>query len=216
MTSDNITRDRVEASLQWEPSIDVGSIGVAVKDGIATLTGEVPSLAESHAAERIAACTTGVQAVANELESKAAHLDETTDTDLAAAIVHALKWQHAIPHDDLTVVVKDGWITLGGQVPWAYQKREIAEMARALTGARGITNSVTVEVRPIAADVENDITEAFKRTAVLDSEGITVTVNGDQVELWGFVRSWDERRTAVETAERAPGVRSVSNHLTIR
>lgn len=216
MTSDLIARDRVEASLQWEPSVDVSSIGVAVKNGIATLTGEVSSLSESHAAEQIAARTSGVEAVANELQVKGAHLDQTSDTDIAEAAAHVLRWQYSIPHDEITVVVKDGWITLGGDVSWAFHRREVEATVRNLTGVRGVTNSIDVKIRPVASDVRTKIVEAFKRTAVLDAEGITVSVHGDTVELGGQVKSWDERQTAAETAEHAPGVRTVSNHITIQ
>jgi len=38
-----IKRD-VEAELQWEPSINAAAIGVAVKDGIVTLTGRARRL----------------------------------------------------------------------------------------------------------------------------------------------------------------------------
>jgi osmotically-inducible protein OsmY len=52
-------KDDVEDELLWEPSIDAAEIGVAVKEGIVTLTGRVPSLAQKSAAARAAARVTG-------------------------------------------------------------------------------------------------------------------------------------------------------------
>jgi osmotically-inducible protein OsmY len=42
--SDLSIKQDVEAELQWEPSVDAATIGVAVKEGIVTLTGRVPTL----------------------------------------------------------------------------------------------------------------------------------------------------------------------------
>lgn len=40
---DTILKDNVVAKLEFEPSIDGSDIGVAVEDGIVTLSGHVPS-----------------------------------------------------------------------------------------------------------------------------------------------------------------------------
>jgi osmotically-inducible protein OsmY len=53
--SDLTVKQAVEAELQWEPSVDAAAIGVAVKDGIVTLTGHVETLAEKMAAAHAAA-----------------------------------------------------------------------------------------------------------------------------------------------------------------
>jgi osmotically-inducible protein OsmY len=53
--SDLSIKQEVEAELQYEPSINAAAIGVAVKDGIATLTGRVPTEAQRMAAARAAA-----------------------------------------------------------------------------------------------------------------------------------------------------------------
>ena len=52
MKSDEELRRDVLAELEYDPSIDARKIGVAVVDGIVTLTGEVPSFAEKWNAER--------------------------------------------------------------------------------------------------------------------------------------------------------------------
>ena len=66
---DDLTlKKEVEAELQWEPSLNAASIGVAVKDGIVTLTGRVSSYAEKMAAARRRRRVAGVKAVANDIE----------------------------------------------------------------------------------------------------------------------------------------------------
>jgi len=47
-------KNNVEEELQYEPSVNAAEIGVAVKDGIVTLTGRVHSYLEKMAAARAA------------------------------------------------------------------------------------------------------------------------------------------------------------------
>jgi BON domain-containing protein len=92
VTSDLTIKRDVEAELQWEPSINAAAIGVAVKDGIVTLTGQVSTYAEKMAAGRAAARVTGVQAVANDLEVGLLPEDQRSDEEIARAAANALAW----------------------------------------------------------------------------------------------------------------------------
>ncbi len=60
-------KKNVESELNWEPSVHAAEIGVAVKDGVVTLTGRVQSYWEKLAAERAAERVSGVRAVVDEL-----------------------------------------------------------------------------------------------------------------------------------------------------
>ncbi len=65
-TDMQIKRDVLD-QLAGEPSVTASAIGVAVRDGVATLTGTVPTYAEKCAAERAARRVAGVQAIAEEI-----------------------------------------------------------------------------------------------------------------------------------------------------
>jgi len=80
----------VEAELAWEPSLNAASIGVAVKDGIVTLTGRVTAYAEKMAAARAATRVTGVKAVANEIEIGLLPADQRPDEEVARSVANAL------------------------------------------------------------------------------------------------------------------------------
>ena len=82
----------VESELNFEPSINAAEIGVAVKNGVVTLSGRVPSYWEKVSAERAAARVSGVKAVANELEVRLPGSSERTDEDIAQAAVDTLRW----------------------------------------------------------------------------------------------------------------------------
>ena len=53
--SDLDLKKQVEAELNWEPSVNAAEIGVGVKEGVVTLSGNIQSFSEKWAAERTAA-----------------------------------------------------------------------------------------------------------------------------------------------------------------
>jgi osmotically-inducible protein OsmY len=103
-TDSELQRDVLD-ELKWEPSVDAAHIGVAVQDGVVTLSGHVPSYAEKFAAEDAAKRVYGVKAVANELEVKLPSSSQRTDEDIAAAAVSALKSNLSVPADKIKVTI---------------------------------------------------------------------------------------------------------------
>jgi osmotically-inducible protein OsmY len=85
MSSDVHIRDDVQREFYYSPRLNGAAIGVAVQDGIVTLTGTVDTRAQKlealHAAERIAL----VKAVANRIDVRLPGPSDPTDTDLARA-----------------------------------------------------------------------------------------------------------------------------------
>ena len=68
MKTDLELQEDVDEELSFDPSVDATRIGVAAKDGVVTLTGEVSSYAEKLAAEKAAKRVGGVNGVAQEIE----------------------------------------------------------------------------------------------------------------------------------------------------
>ena len=122
----------VLAELRWDYGIQANEIGVAVKDGVVTLTGTVDTYLKKWKAEEAAHRVNGVVAVANDINVRT--LGERTDADIAAAAVHALKWNSSVPADKIQVTVDKGWVTLKGEVEWQYQKLEAERAVRGLWG----------------------------------------------------------------------------------
>ena len=216
MLNNPVLQKKVLDALDWEPSLDASRIGVAVNDGIVTLSGQVPSWSELWTAERVIKRMTGVKGVANDLEVKLPGDAKRTDTDLAAAAVRALEWDVQVPHQKLQVRVANGWLTLEGKVEWQYQREAAERAVRHLLGVRGVSNQVTLVPKVTPADLKKRIEEALKRTAELEARRIRVETTGGAVVLDGTVHSWAERDQAEQAGWAAPGVVSVEDHLAVR
>jgi osmotically-inducible protein OsmY len=214
--SDVELQREVMNELKFEPSVDAAHIGVAVNDGIVTLTGHVSSFAEKYAAENAAKRVYGVKAVANQIDVKLPGSSLRTDEEIAAAAVNALKSNILVPAEKIKVTVSKGWITLEGEVEWRYQRDAAENAVRYLPGVKGLFNLITIKPRVTPTEVKAKIDEALKRNAEMDARRIHVEVQGGKVILRGTVRSWAEKQEAELEAWGAPGVYSVENLITVQ
>ena len=212
--SDNSLRDDVLLELKWDPKISSASdIAVAVKDGVVTLSGFVPSFWEKDAAEKAVKRVYGVRGIANDIEVKL--FWQRTDPEIARDAVHELESHVSIPADRIKVTVKDGWVTLEGTVDWEYQKSLAQSAMKKLKGVSGVTNKIQVTPKASATEVKSKIEEALRRSAELDVRRITVEIEGSTVKLYSSVSSWAERDEAGRAAWSAPGTTMVENHILV-
>ena len=213
-TDADLKRD-VTAELAWDPAVNSSAVGVAVKDGVVTLSGHLETFAEKHAAERALGRVAGVKAIALELDVKLSFDHKRSDTDIAVSAEQALKWNTLVPLEGIRLTVDHGWVTLQGEVEWEYQRHGAEKAIRPLMGVVGISNEITLRGGPRATDLSRKIRDALTRQALREAKHIQVDVDGTTVKLSGTVHSWQERAAAQGVAWSAPGVHAVVNELRI-
>lgn len=151
MKTDTQLQHEVVESLQREPRVTVGEIGVAVRDGAVTLTGVVPTHAEKYTAEQVALRVPGVRAVAEEIQVELPHSRQHGDEAIAEAVARALQAHVGVPAE-VQATVEHGWATLQGEVGEEYQREAALNVVRCLPGVRGIYNLIVVRSRsPLTA-----------------------------------------------------------------
>jgi osmotically-inducible protein OsmY len=211
---DDIKRD-VEEELRYDPDLDATDIAVSVKDGVVTLIGFVKSYSEKWQAEQAAKRVAGVAAVANDIEVRLPDSDARPDPEIARDLVAELKTWLPVSSKNIKATVKNGWVTLEGEVEWNYQREYAEQAVRRIKGVRGISNLISLKPRAQPEDIKRKIEEAFKRSAEIDANRITVEAHGSEVVLKGTVRSWAEREEAERAAWSAPGVTKVVNEIRV-
>jgi len=213
--TDSQLQHDVMAELEWEPAVDHADIGVAVTDGVVTLSGYVKSCPEKAAAEKATLRVAGVRAIAEEIKVRFAYDPKTADHEIAQRILDTIAWTVSIPDDKMTVKAEQGWVTLTGEVDWHFQSQEAVRAASHVSGVMGVTNRIEVEQHPAPWDIKDWIVSAFRRQANLDAASVTVKTDGGTVTLGGTVKAWNERGIAERAAWSAPGVARVEDHIIV-
>jgi osmotically-inducible protein OsmY len=212
--SDSQIQQEVLREMKWDTRVDENEIGVAVGQGVVTLTGAVDSYGKKIAAQEAAHRVFGVLDVANDIQVRLPGTMARSDTDIVKAVRSALEWDVWVPEQRITSTVSNGCVTLEGNVDLLRERDDAERAIRRLAGVRAVTNKIEVKPARVAADdLREAIEEALERRAEREARRIKVEVHDSEVTLSGSVRSWAEKRAILGTVSHAPGVRAVQENL---
>jgi osmotically-inducible protein OsmY len=201
--------------LKWDTRVEPTEIGVEVRGRVVTLTGTVSSWAKKVAAEEAAHRVSGVLDVANDVIIKIPGAARD-DTEIAAAVREALKWDVFVPDDKIQSTVTGGFVTLKGKVDTYAQRDDASRAVRNLAGVHGVLNQIAVsrtQVTPSA--LRGAIQNALERHADRDAAKIQIDVEGGHVTLSGDVHSWTERHAIIGAVTGTRGVEDVTDRMRI-
>jgi hyperosmotically inducible periplasmic protein len=143
--SDTTVTTAVKNKLAADPTTSVAKIDVDTSNGVVTLSGNVPTVAEKAEAERLARNTQGVTQVINNISverAEGANGGMLSDT----AILTSIKSQFATNGIFGTNVdVKNGEVTITGEVDNALEKSKAEEIARKTSGVKSVKNQLTIK-----------------------------------------------------------------------
>jgi osmotically-inducible protein OsmY len=132
--------------IRQKPETMEADVSITADEGIVTLTGSVKTDAERIAVETIAKQERGVRAVADDVVVKQSR--ERSSTEIAVAVLKGLRSHIFLAAEDIRVIVRDGLVTLEGNVHQELQKMLAEAQVKRLRGIAGISNHL--EVKPDA------------------------------------------------------------------
>jgi osmotically-inducible protein OsmY len=237
--SDEELREAVQGALLLDPRVDSPNIQVEAAGGTVVLRGSVASLRAKRAAEQDARRTVGVTRVVNRLEIQCS---SSTEDKIAAEIGKAFTRDPYLDRFDLTITVTDGTAHLAGTVDSPYEKHRADDVAANIQGVVDVKNEISVNYDaayvfdPYVDDdlaagpgserlpkqtsdktdeqIRDEIRSELWWSPFVDSDEVTVAVNGQVARLSGTVDSWSEREAAVKNAYDG-GAISVDNDLRV-
>jgi osmotically-inducible protein OsmY len=148
------------------------------------------------------------------------HLPQKTDAQLQQDVLDELRWEPRVKEEDIAIAVRDGVVTLSGQVESYAQKVAAERAVSRVAGVRAIANDLQVKLPGTSERTDTEIARAAVAALEWDTEvpheRITVKVDHGYVTLEGAV-DWFFQKWAAERAVRnLTGVKGVLNHITLK
>lgn len=215
MKRDTEIQNNVMEELKSVPLLKANEIGVAVKNGIVTLSGIVDSYPKKVAVEKAVKKIAGVRGIAEDLEVNLSEGHRKSDSEIAQIVMDAIAWHSAAQVDKVNIVVEDGIVTIEGTTDWDFQRKHVTKVVANIIGVKGIINNIKIANSPVSSDIKNKIQAAFVRNANIDADKIDIKTEGHKVILKGKVKGWSEYEEAERSAWSTPGVDKIENELEI-
>ena len=230
----------VRAALASTPRLDLQAqpIELAIGQGSLTMAGEVASVAAKKLALEAAAAVPGVGGIVDRLRVapaqamgdgqirdllRDAYLQEPAFAELVLAVLIKGEWQVVREPADvirgaIEIEVRDGVVTLNGEVPGLGVKRLAGVLAWWVPGSRDVVNGLAVT--PDQADNDFEMADAVRlaleKDPYVNAAQIRVGARGGAVRLQGLVPTDSEKEMAEADAWYVFGVDRVLNELEVR
>ncbi len=145
MSTSATIEDDIREALEFDPRIpDPEQVAISAEDGAVTLRGTVGSFSQRRAAVADARKAPGVYDVFDELQVRLLDDARRDDADIRGIALQILMWDNLVPADSIDVRVKDGWLTLTGEVSYQFESDAAYGDVSDLIGIFGVTNKIKV------------------------------------------------------------------------
>ena len=198
---------------------DIEGVTVAASGGTVTLTGMVPNVWSRDEAEWIALKSRNVKSVANRLTVARGESDDAVGREVARQVRRYVLYTI---FDDVSVGVREGQVTLTGEVTAGYKANDIVRIASRVRGVQAVRG----EIKTLPASLFDDQLRAaiasrlygdpvFERYALQVPPPIHIVVENGHVTLTGAVGLELERIKAGFIVREVFGVMSLDNELKV-
>lgn len=145
------------------PALADQEIGIAVKDGVVTLSGYLDADANARAVEHLLTRIPGVVAVVQTARVRNANQRDDSDTAIAHRVAVHLAQRLGSPDHGPVARVEHGWVTLEGEVDLVHDRADVEEAICRLRGVQGISNRLTVRPPEMVSRIQAKIDAALSR-----------------------------------------------------
>ena len=145
---------------------------------------------------------------------------ERTDTELKTDVLAELKFEPSVKATDIGVQVKDGVVTLIGNVTNYFEKWNAVRAAKRVAGVMAIADDIKVHLSDYMNRTDTEIaTAAVTRldwNLTIPKGAISITVSDGRITLEGQVEWNYQKESAENDLQHLTGVKSVINLITIK
>ena len=214
-TSDDVAR-RVEKEIRDEKKVNIENLTVLHNNGTIYLEGTTNLFGSRYVAEQEARKVEGVKNVENEIVVSGSR---ASDVEIESEAIRRIrKHLRGSPFDLVGLEVRNGFVTLTGNVRDQTLIRDSLESVIWIPGVRGIDNKI--EYASIASGDERlrqaiyrRIYREFPQYFLGSDPSVLILVNSGRVQLVGYVDSNASREKIGSMTRSTPGVLSVDNQL---
>ena len=143
-----------------------------------------------------------------------------TDSQLQQDVMAELKWEPAVHAAQIGVEVKNGVVTLAGEVSSYTEKLNAERAAQRVNGVKALAVEMKVKLSEFGKRTDADIAESAKNilgwTSSLPADAVKVLVEGGWLTLSGDVEWQYQRQDAADSVRYLSGVTGVSNQFAIK
>ena len=143
-----------------------------------------------------------------------------TDSQLQQDVMAELTWEPAVHAEQIGVEVKNGVVTLAGQVGSYAEKWHAEEAAQRVHGVKALAVEMQVRLSDLGKRTDADIAGSARNILAWSSSvpagAVKVLVEGGWLTLSGDVEWQYQRQDAAESVRHLLGVTGVSNKIAIQ
>ena len=143
-----------------------------------------------------------------------------TDSQLQQDVMAELKWEPAVHAAQIGVEVKDGVVTLAGEVSSFGEKWNAERAAQRVNGVQALAVELEVKLSEFGKRTDADIARSAETslgwTESLPLDSVKVLVEAGWLTLSGDVEWQYQRQDAFNSVRHITGVKGVSNQIGIK
>ena len=165
---------RVINELRTIAAINANEIGVAVKNGIVTLSGTLHSYPAKISIERAVKKLANVKGIAQDIVVNLNGSHPISDSDIANVAINMIEWEDNYKIKNLKILVEDAVVTLEGEVEWDFQRKAATEAIADVRGVKKVINNIKFQNRAESQEIKKQFqldAEKYRSMNVTSANG---------------------------------------------